>query len=106
MTLLGVTNTPAATKERTGRLGPPMIVEPSSVGAAPTGEAAGPVMSQRSTFDNRGPKHRRLVRIDEDDDEDEAAPTLILRPRSRPDVAPGDSGRVAEDPPAAHVEQA
>jgi len=31
---------------------------------------------------------------------------LVRRPRSRPDVAPGDGGRVAEDPPAAHVEQA
>ena len=29
----------------------PMIVEPSSVGAAPTGEAAGPVMGQGSTSD-------------------------------------------------------
>ena len=83
-----------------------MIVEPSSVGVAPTGEAAGPVMGQGSTSDIRALKRRRLVRIVEDDDEEEAAPTLIRRPHSCPDVAPGDGGRVTEEPPAAHVEQA
>jgi len=31
---------------------------------------------------------------------------LVRRPRNRPDVAPGHAGRVAKDPPAAHVEQA
>ena len=31
---------------------------------------------------------------------------MVRRPRSRPDVASGDGGRIAEDPPAAHVEQA
>jgi len=31
---------------------------------------------------------------------------LVCRPRSRPDVASSDGGRVARYPPAAHVEQA
>jgi len=83
-----------------------MAVESTSVGAAPTGAAAGPVMGQGSTLDSRAPKRRWLVRIVDDDDEEEAAPTLVRRPRNRPDVAPGHAGRVAEDPPAAHVEQA
>ena len=85
----------------------PMIVEPSSVGVAPTREAACPVMGQESTSNIRAPKRRWLVRIVEDnEEEEEAAPTLIRRPRSRPDVTPGDGGRVVEDPRAAHVEQA
>ena len=56
----------------------------------------------------RSPKRCRLIRIvdDDDDEEEETAPTLVRRPRSRPDVAPSDGGRVAGDPPAAHVEQA
>ena len=61
---------------------------------------------QGLTSDIRAPKRLRLVRIIENDDEEEAAPTLIRRPRSRPDVTSGDGGRVAEDPLAAHVEQA
>jgi len=81
-----------------------MAVEPSPAGAAPIGAAAGPVMGQRSTSDSRATKHRRLVRlVDDDDEEEEAAPTLVRRPCSHPDIAPG---HVAEDPPAAHVEQA
>ena len=85
----------------------PMAVEPSPAGAAPIGAASGHVMGQGSTSDSIAPKHRWLVRIvDDDDEEEKAAPTLVRRPCSRPDVAPGDGGRVAEDPPAAHVEQA
>ena len=85
----------------------PMAVQPSSAEAAPTETAAGPLMGQGLTSDTRAPKRCRLVRIiDDDDEEEEGAPTLVHRPRSRPDVAPSDSGRVAEDPPAAHVEQA
>ena len=85
----------------------PMAVQPSPARAAPRGAAAGPVMGQRSTSDSRAPKRHWLVRIvDDDDEEEEAAPTLVRRPRSRSDVAQGDGGRVVEDPPTAHVEQA
>ena len=80
-------------------------MEPSLAEAAPTGAVAGPMMGQWSTSESKVPKRRRLVRIvDDDDEEEEVAPTLVRRPRSRPDVAPGDSGRVAEDPPATHIE--
>jgi len=51
---------------------------------------------------SQAPKHRRLVRIA--DDEDEASPYLVQRPRSYPDVAPIDAGRVTNDPPAPHTE--
>ena len=85
----------------------PMAMEPSPAEAAPAGAAAGPVMGQGSTSGSRAPKRRRLIRIvDDDDEEEEAAPTLVRRPRGHPNVAPGDGGRVAEDTPAAHVEQA
>jgi len=85
----------------------PMAVEPSVAGAVPVGATAGPTMGQGSTSDTRAPKRRRLIRIvDNDDEEEETAPTLVRRPHSHPDVAPTDGGRVAEDPPAAHVEQA
>jgi len=84
----------------------PMAVEPSPAGAAPSGAAAGSVMGQGSTSDSRAPKCCRLVRIVNDDEEEEAAPTLVCRPRSCPDIAPGDGGRVAEDLPDAQVEQA
>jgi len=54
---------------------------------------------------SQAPKHRRLVRIaDDDDEEEEATPSLVWRPRSRPDVAPATTGRVTRDPPAPHVE--
>ena len=80
----------------------PLAVEPSPAETAPTGAAAGPVMGQGSTSSSRAPKRCRLIRI-VDDDEKEAAPTLV---RSHLDVTMGNSGRVAEDPPAVHVEQA
>jgi hypothetical protein len=51
---------------------------------------------------SQAPKRRRLVRIA--DDEDEAAPYLVQRPRSRPDVAPINAGLVTSDPPAPHTE--
>ena len=71
--------------------------------AVPTGTAPDPSMGQGST--SHAPKRRRLVRIvDDDNEEDEAAPSLVRRPHSRPDVAPIDTGRVTSDPPAAHVE--
>jgi len=50
---------------------------------------------------NQAPKRRRLVRItDDDDEEEEAVPSLVRRPRSRPDNAPATTDRVASDPPA------
>ena len=83
----------------------PMAAEPSSAEAVPAGTAADPLMGQGST--SRAPKRCWLVRIvDDDDKEEEATSTFVRRPRSRPDIAPGDGGRVAKDPPAAHVEQA
>ena len=83
----------------------PMAVEPSAAEAVPA--AAGPIMGHGSTSDTRAPKRHRLIRIvDDDDKEEKVAPTLVHRPRSRPDVTPSDGGRVAEDSPAAHVEQA
>ena len=84
----------------------PKAVESTSAGAAPTVAAVGPLMGQGSTSVSRAPKRRRLVRIVDDEEEEEVAPTLVHRPRSHPDVAPGDGGRVAEDPPPAHVKQA
>ena len=81
----------------------PMAVEPSPIEAIPAGMAADPSMGQGST--SHAPKHRRLVRtIDDDNEDDEAAPSLVQRPCSRPDVVPIDTGRVTSDPPAAHVE--
>ena len=64
--------------------------------------AADPSMGQDST--SRATNHRRLVRIvDNNNKEDETAPSLVRRPRSRPDAVPIDTGRVTSDPPAAHV---
>ena len=82
----------------------PMAVEPSSTEAIPAGTAADPSMGQGST--SHAPKRRRLVRIvDDDNEEDETATSLVWRPRSRPDVASIDADRVIRDPPAAHIEQ-
>jgi hypothetical protein len=81
----------------------PMAMEPSSMKAILARATADPSMGQGST--SHAPKHRRLVRIvDDDDEDDETATSLVRRPRSRPDIAPSDAGRVARDPPAAHVE--
>jgi hypothetical protein len=81
----------------------PMAVEPSSTEAIPAGTAADPSMGKGST--SHAPKRRWLVRIvDDDDEEDETTLSLVRRPRSRPDVAPSDAGRVIMDPPTAHVE--
>jgi len=80
-----------------------MAVEPSSTEAIPVGMAIDPSMVQGLT--SHAPKHRRLLRIvDDDNEEDETAPSLVQRPRSRPDVAPIDADRVTRDPPAMHVE--
>jgi len=70
----------------------PMAVEPSPTEAIPAETS-------------QAPKRRRLVRIaDDEDKEDEATPSLVRRPLSRPDVAPIDAGRVTSDPPAPHIE--
>jgi len=54
---------------------------------------------------SKAPKHRRLVWITDDgDEEEEATPYLVRRPHSRPDVAPATTGRVTSDPSAPHVE--
>jgi len=84
-------NRPVPTTDDTVAGKRPMVVEPSPAGAAHTGAATGPVMGQGSTSDSRAPKHHRLDRIVDDDvEEEEAAPTLVHRPCSRPDIAPGD----------------
>ena len=94
---------PAPTTEDKVARKRPMPVEPSPTEANPAGTAVDPLMGQGST--SQALKRRRLVRIvDDDNEEDETAPSLIRRPRSRPDVTPIDTGRVASDPPAAHVE--
>jgi len=70
----------------------PMAAEPSPTKALPAETS-------------QAPKHRRLVRItDDDDEEEEDAPSLVRRPRSRPDVAPITAGQVTGDPPAPHTE--
>jgi len=82
-----------------------MAVEPSPAEAAPAGAAPGPLMGQGSTSENRVPKRHQLISVvDDDDGEEEAAPTLVRKPRTRPDVAPGDGGRIADDPPTTLVE--
>jgi len=53
---------------------------------------------------SQAPKRRRLVRITDDEEEEEEAPSLVRRPRSRPDVAPTTGDRVTSDPPAPHTE--
>ena len=84
----------------------PMAVEPSPAEATPIGAIPGPVPGQ-GTLGSRAPKRHRLIRvINNDDEEEEVAPTLVCRTRNRPDIAPADGGQIVEDPPAAHVEQA
>ena len=71
----------------------PMTMEPSSTEAIPAGMAAQLSMGQGST--SHASKRCRLVRIVNDDNEaDETAPSLVQRPHSRPDVASSDAGRV------------
>jgi len=81
----------------------PMAVEPSPTEAIPAGTAADPSMGQGTTSHDH--KRRRLVRIvDDDNEEEETALSLVRRQRSRPNVAPIDTGRVTSDPPAVHAE--
>jgi len=54
----------------------PMAVEPSSTEPIPAGTATDPSMGQGST--SHAPKRRRLVRIvDDDNEEDETASSLV-----------------------------
>jgi hypothetical protein len=70
----------------------PLAVDPSPAEALPAESS-------------QAPKRRRLVRIaDDDDEEDEAAPYLVRRSRSRPDVTPITGDRATSDPPAPHTE--
>jgi len=85
-------NRPAPTTEDRVAAKRPLVADPSPVEALPAESS-------------QAPKRRRLVRItDDDDEEEEAVPSLVRRPRSRPDVAPVTTGRMTSDPPAPHVE--
>jgi len=85
-------NRPAPTTEDRVVGKRPMVVEPSQTEALPAETS-------------QAPKRRRLVRIaNDEEEEDEVAPSLVQRPRSRPDVAPIDAGRVTSDPPTPHTE--
>ena len=53
---------------------------------------------------SQAPKRRRLVRIADNEEEEEAAPSLVQRPRTRLDVAPVTTGRMTSDPPTPHAE--
>ena len=48
---------------------------------------------------SQAPKRLRLVRITDDDEEEEAAPSLVQRSRNRPDIALITSDRATSDPP-------
>jgi len=75
------------------------VVGKRPLAADPSPVATLPVESSQA------PKRRWLVRIADDDDEEvEAAPSLVWRPRSRLDGAPATTGRVTSDPPTPHVE--
>jgi hypothetical protein len=85
-------NHPAPTTEDTVAGKRPLAMDPSPTEALPAESS-------------QAPKRRRLVRITNDDEEEEEfAPSLVRRPRSRPDVAPATTDRVTSDPPAPHVE--
>ena len=85
-------NHPAPTTEERVAGKRPMAVDPSAAEALPAETS-------------QAPKRRRLVRItDGDDEEEEAAPSLVRRPHSCPDIAPTTTGRVTSDPPAPHAE--
>ena len=78
----------------------PMARESSQAGVAPGEAATGPLTGQGSASGSRAPKHRRLVQVvDDNDEEEEVAPTLVRKPCDRPHVAPAVGGRSARDPP-------
>jgi len=84
-------NCPAPTTEDRAAGKRPLAVDPSPAEA---------LLAESS----QAPKRRRLVRITDDDEEEEEAPSLVRRPRSRPDVAPATADRMTSDPPAPHAE--
>jgi hypothetical protein len=81
----------------------PMATGSSRAGASPAETAPGPLTGQGSASRSQAPKHRRLLRVVDNDDEEETAPTLVRKPHTRPDVALAEGGRTAGDPPAAHA---
>ena len=85
-------NHPAPTTEDRVAGKRPLAADPSPAEALPAESS-------------QAPKRHRLVRItDDDDEEEEATPSLVQRPRSRPNVAPATTGQVTSDPPAPRVE--
>ncbi|XP_021317725.1 predicted GPI-anchored protein 58 [Sorghum bicolor] len=84
-------NDPAPTTEDRVAGKRPLAADPSPAEALPAESS-------------QAPKRRRLVWItDDNDEEEEAAPSLVRRPRNRPDVAPATTGRVTSDPSAPHA---
>ena len=70
----------------------PIAMEPSPTEAMPAETS-------------QAPKRRWLVRItDDEDEEDKTEPSLVRRLCSHPDVAPIDASRVTSDPPAPNTE--
>ena len=93
-------NQPAPTTDAWVASKIPMAMRSSQAGAAPTGANPGPLTGQGSASGSRAPKHCRLLRVvDGDDEVEEAAPTLVRRPRNRPDVVPANGCQTAEDLP-------
>jgi len=87
-------NRPAPTTEDRAAGKRPLVEDPSPAETLPVESS-------------QVPKRRRLVRItDDDDDEELAAPSLVWKPRSRPDVAPATTGQMTRDPPTSHIEPA
>jgi len=84
-------NRPAPTTEDRAAGKRPLAVDPPPAEALPAESS-------------QAPKRCRLVRIAYDDDDEEAAPSLVRRLRSRPDVAPATADRMTSDPPAPHAE--
>jgi len=85
-------NRPAPTTEDRVAGKRPLVADPSPVEALPAESS-------------HAPKRRQLVRITDDDDEEvEAAPSLVRRPRSRLDVVPITGDWATSDPPAPHIE--
>jgi hypothetical protein len=83
-------NRPAPTTEDRVAGKRPLVADPSPAETLPAESS-------------QAPKRHRLVRIT-DDEEEEAASSLVRRPRSRLDVVPATTGRMTSDPPAPHVE--
>lgn len=78
----------------------PMVGGPSQVGVVPIESAQGPSSGQGSASGARAPKRRQVLRVI-DDDKEEEAPDMVHRPCSRPKVVLAPSARLAEDSPVA-----